>query len=258
MVKRALLALVLLLVLLQAVSCVPQWAWELLPFGSDAGCGARLDEETLDRLTLSMNPTLEMRPGEERDFSLGVVECCYYFEPVETCTTWSVDPSDGASIDHETGSFSVGPGTPGGEVFTVTADVEDGRRLVSIEVYVYTPEDNPLVGIWREEAQLGCEDYEEVAPEERIGELRFGADGTFSVTWHPFEIYRDYWGMYAFDSKRGALDLWGAEGNYVPDDVDGSGSFLMDEQGRLVLKDMWLGAPHGGSGIANCGHRFTR
>jgi hypothetical protein len=250
-VKRAWAAAVLVCMLLGTLSCAPLSGWE-------GGCANVLDEETLDRLRLTMDQSVEMLPGETREFSVGVVECCYVFEPVDACVAWSAEPAHGATIDPETGVFQVEPSTPSGEVFTVTANVENGRRLVSVEVYVYTPEGNPLVGLWREEAQLKCDTSEEVVPEERIGELRFDAGGNFSVTWMPFEIYRDYWGSYQFDGELGTLDLSVEGGNYVPEDVDGSGSYLIDEQGRLVLEGIWLGTPHGGSGLVHCGHRFTR
>ncbi len=220
-----------------------------------------LDEDTLERLTLSMNPmdqTVEMLPGETRESSLGVIECCYILEPVEGCATWSVEPTQGASIDAQTAALAVDDGTPSGSVFTVSADVENGQRIVLIEVHVYTPEDNPLVGLWREEAQLVCGRGTEIIPEEPIGELRFGADGSFAATWMPFEISVDYRGMYAYDLTRGTLDLVVEGGSYVPDDVDGSGFFSVDEEGRLILRDMWLGSPWGGTGSANCGHRFVR
>ena len=216
-----------------------------------------LDEDTLNRLELSMDQTVQMRPGETRTFALGVVECCHYFAPVEACATWSVDPTEGASIDPDTGALTVDAATPSGSVFTVSVDVENGRRVVSTEVHVFTPQDNPLVGTWKEEAQFACSIGEEAVPEERIGELRFRADGRFSVTWTPFEVYKDYWGTYAYDLAQGDLDLVVTGGNYIPDDVDGSGLFSFDEQERLILRDMWLGSPRDGTGSANCGHRFT-
>lgn len=221
-------------------------------------CTVVLDEDTLNRLVLSMEPTVQMRPGETRAFSLGVVECCAYFAPVEACAIWSVDPTEGASIDPDTGVLAVDATTPSGSVFTVSADVEKGRRVVFTEVHVFTPQDNPLVGTWKEEAQFACGTGEEAVPEERIGELGFRADSTFSVTWMPFEVYKDYWGSYAYDLAQGTLDLIVTGGNYVPDDVDGSSLFSFDEQGRLILRDMWLGRPRDGTGSANCGHRFTR
>lgn len=246
--KRALLAPILTLILMVGTSC-------------GAECTVVLDEDTLERLTLSMNPleqTVQMHPGETHAFSLGVIECCYILEPVEACATWSVEPTLGASIDPQSGVFAVDQGTPSGSVFTVSADVENGRRVVSIEVHVYTLEDNPFVGLWREEAQLACGTGEEVVPEKPIGELRFGADGRFAVTWMPFEIYVDYRATYAFDLDQGTLDLSIAGGSYVPDDVDGSGFFSLDEEGHLILRDMWLGSPWGETGSANCGHRFVR
>jgi hypothetical protein len=91
-----------------------------------------------------------------------------------------------------------------------------------------------------------------------IKELRFKADGEFSVTWEPFEVYKDYWGTYAHEIGQGTLDLVVTGGNYVPNDVDGSGSLLLDEEGRLVLRDLWLGSRFEGTAPANCGHRFTR
>jgi hypothetical protein len=222
------------------------------------GGGSHLDDETLEQLTLAMaSQSIQFQPGDSYDFNVGVVECCYVFNPVAADVAWSVTPSQGASIDPETGVFTIDPTTPSGSVFTVSADVEHGRRIVTIDVYVYTPEANPLAaGIWREEAEFACETGEEITPAERIGELVFHADGTFSVTWMPFEIYHDYWGAYTFDLERGTLDLSVTGGNYVPDDIDGSGFFSIDDQGRLALSDMWLGTGHEPTSTAICGQRF--
>src|SRR4030042_387964 len=184
--RRTLILLVALGILAVTVACVPTCSWNWLPFGLGGGCRRGLDEDTLNRLSLVMGDTLAMQPGETWEFSPGVVECCYVFEPVDACATWSVSPTEGATIDAETAVSTVDTGTPRGTVFTVTADVENGRRLVSAEAHIYTPEANPLFGTWGEEAQFSCETGEEVVPEERIGELAFGADGEFRVTWHPF------------------------------------------------------------------------
>ena len=256
--RRTSILLVALGLLAVTMACVPTCNLDWLPFDLGGGCRRGLDEDTLSRLSLVMGDTLAIQPGETWEFSPGTVECCYVFEPVDACATWSVSPSDGATIDPKTGVFIVDPETPSGAVFTVTADVENGRRLVSVDAHVYTPEANPLFGTWGEEAQFACETDEEKAPEERIGELAFGADGEFSVTWFPFEIYKDYWGTYTFDLNQGTIELTASGGNYVPEGLDGSGTWFIDEEGRLVLKDIWLGAPRDVSRDVNCGHRFTR
>lgn len=229
-----------------------------LPVSGLGGCPTRLDEDTLDRLTLSMENTVQAQPGDTVDFELGTVECCYYYEPVDTCVEYSVAPTTGASIDAETGVLTLADDAPDGGVYEVSADVENGRRVVSVEVHVYTPERNPLVALWYEEAQIACEGGEETTPEEPIREMLFRADGTFSVTWYPFEVYEDYWGTYTYDLASGALTLEVENGNYVPDNLDTSGAFSFDEQGRLTLSDMWLGTPMDGQSPPGCGHRFSR
>jgi hypothetical protein len=177
--------------------------------------------------------------------------------PVAASVTWSIAPADGADIDPTTGMLTIDPGTPSGSVFAVRADVERGRYVVETQVHVYTPEANPLIGYWREEAQLTCDSGTEVVPEETIEELIFFADGTFTVTWFPFESYKDYWGTYTFDLAQRTLELTVTGGNTIPPDVDGQGRFALDTPGQLLLTDLWLGTPVSGRGPANCGHRFV-
>ncbi|HYN89284.1 MAG TPA: hypothetical protein VER55_12165 [Ardenticatenaceae bacterium] len=225
---------------------------------STANCPEPLDEETLNNLSLSMDSSIGLMPGDSYDFELGVIECCYFSEPVDACAIWSVEPAEGATIDPHTGVLQVDPATPNGAAFTIRADVESGRRLVSIGVYVFTPEANPLVGNWREEAHLGCGTGQMIRPEAPMQELIFKADGTFTATWFPFEVYVDYWGPYSYDLDAATLELEIESGNYIPEDFDGSGRISFDPEGRLLLKDIWLGSPPNGAIPSKCGHRFTR
>lgn len=178
------------------------------------------------------------------------------FVPAPVSAAWSVTPDDGARIDPATGLLTIGVTTTSGSTFTVSADIEGGRHVVTTEVYVYTPEGNPLVGYWREEAQLACDGGMEVIPELFIEELVFAADGSFAVTWTPFESYVDYWGTYTFDLAQGTLDLKVSGGNEIPPDVDGHGRLAVDTAGRLVLTDLWLGTPRSRDTPPHCGHRF--
>jgi hypothetical protein len=222
---------------------------------NDAGlCMPELPYDTPD-LALTFFGGPQLQPGQSHDFDVLQVQCCYVPISVDMCETWSLTPEDdGATID-ENGLLSVLNSAENGDVFLVEATLGDGRSI-SQAVHIYTEAGNPLVGTFSEAAQLSCADESELAPEQSIGELRFLADGSFNVTWIPFEVYVDYWGIYEHDVGTGALSLFTTGGNFIPDDVDGEGTFEVDPQGHLLLKDMWLGTPQGGSNTPNCGHRF--
>ncbi|WAS96827.1 hypothetical protein [Nannocystis punicea] len=216
-----------------------------------------LTEEIVNTLGFNVfGQSYEAKPGESLDLSVGSIECCYIKMPVDACVTYSVSPAEGATIN-AAGALFIAADVEPGTVFTVTADVEDGRKVLTTEVFVYTPESNPFVGIWHEVAQLPCGGGAEVAPEMAIQELWFRASGEVQVTWFPFEIYFDYWSDYAYDLQTGDLEITPTGGNYVPADVEGAGTFKI-EGNQLVLEDMWLGSPQNGMTPANCGHRFER
>lgn len=217
-----------------------------------------LTDEQLNALAFGVfGNEFEAQPGDVRMLKLGVVECCYFLEEVDACVKYSLSPEEGASYDPVTGVFEIDEGVAAGTVFTLTADVEDGRAIVEATITVYTPESNPLVGIWHEVAQAPCMGGGDVEPMPPIGELWFKANGDVMVTWSPFEVYVDYWGSYTFDLQSGALMLAIDGGNYVPPDIDGDGSFAVEAE-QLVLSDMWLGSAQDFMGEPACGHRFER
>jgi hypothetical protein len=220
-------------------------------------CQTELDAETLDALTHSfwVLPVIEMQPGDERDIDVGTVQLGGAFETLDACVTWSIDGT-GATIDPITGVVHVDAEVASNTRYTVTADIEDGRKRITAEVFVFREAEIPWHGRWREDKQFACGTGDEVAPEQTIEEIIFWADGTLWVTWLPFEIYIDYWGTHAFASDA-ALTITPESGNYIPPDVDGTGTFAL-EGDALVLRDLWLGSPNRGTQPANCGHRLTR
>ena len=226
---------------------------------ADAGsatCTTPLTGGELQQLAFGLlMPSVGVAPGGSHDFELYLVECCYILKPVEVCVEWSVEPAEGATIDDE-GKLTIDPDVATGTTYTVTADVESGKKVLTIVAVVTTPESNPLLGTWHEVAQLSCEDGSDVAVDQSIGELAFFPNGEFNVTWTPFEVYVDYWGQYSYDLETQALVLAIVGGNYVPVDFDGEGTFELTETGALVLHDIWFGSPADGLITPTCGHRF--
>ena len=200
---------------------------------------------------------LQVPVGGSLNLFLGYEGCCYFVEEVPGMQLrWTVEPAGNAQIDPETGVLTVDD-TADAAPLTVTVTSANGLSKSSL-VSVYDPAANPLVGIWREEARLDCQTGAFNADTAQIAEFILTADGRLSVSWEEFEVYVDYVGTYTFDLASGALHLSGQNLNYMPPDFDGDGRFSIDEQGRLILRDIWLGtAPYGGDTPA-CGHRFVR
>ena len=50
-------------------------------------------------------------------------------------------------------------------------------------------------------------------------ELVFTGGNEISVTWTPFEVYKDYWGRYTDDPDTGAFNFEIEGGNQFPGDM---------------------------------------
>ena len=217
-----------------------------------------LTEEEFNRLEISIGKSGQAQPGDRLELQIGTTECCYYFVPQAAKTRWSIEPQTGVTINSKTGVMDIAEDTTAGSVFIVTADIENGRKILTTQVTVYTPKANPLVGIWHESTQIDCQSgaFSELQGES-LRELVFKADGTFQATFTPFEVYHDYWGNYIYDLEKSTLDLSVKSGNYVPENLDLQGGFQIDENGALQLKNIWLGRRDEGA-LAGCGHVFVR
>lgn len=257
---RMSLAVMVGLLLISALACrAAETGFGIIPAATESG-GVRLgalDEETLARLTLSIWPGGQAKPGETIEIQVGTNECCYVFQPVLADVRWSVEPADGARIDSETGVLTIAQDVKSGARFTVTADVEDGRKQISAPLTIYRLEDNPLIGTWHEFEAIPCGGASLPESEDPVRELVFKADGTFQATFTPFEIYHDYWGTYQIDLANHTLTMAVTDGNFIPTSLDLEGFFEFDEEGRLVLKEMWLGRREP-TDAQGCGHRFRR
>jgi len=226
--------------------------------GKPVNLPGALTEEQFNRLEISIGKSGQAQPGDRLELQIGTNECCYYFVPLAVSTRWSVEPQDGASINAKTGVLEISAGSPAGRLYTVTADILNGRKTLTSQVTVYTPEANPLVGVWHEAKQFDCQtqSFSDLQGES-LRELVFKADGTFQATFTPFEVYHDYWGDYSSDPEKGTLELAVKSGNFIPENLDLQGEYKIDENGALVLQNIWLGRREKDVSTG-CGHLFIK
>ena len=144
---------------------------------------------------------------------------------------------------------------------------------------------NPLVGSWRQTGWKPCKPLAVLKPENvdwDLEELILKADGTYSVTWTPFEVYHDYWGRYTYSIARrgynlasdvgepgmrddatvgpwykGPIELVIKHGNFVPSDFSGKGVFAVRGK-QLTLTDVKLGTRHAPQPLDLCERTFVR
>lgn len=115
---------------------------------------------------------------------------------------------------------------------------------------------DPFQGTWTEQSSVACEDGSLIAGQ--IGEIIF-CQGEFSVTWTPFETFKDYWGTYNLNATTGALTMTVVGGNNIPDDTDLTGTVEFPNDGTIILRDIYFGtrdidASTSGIATAICGH----
>ena len=165
--------------------------------------------------------------------------------PLRCTSGWSVSGPARLSADRTTLTIAE-DAAPGAEIvlrFRVLAEREVVARLV-----VVARDAVVLTGTRSQTALTGC------ATSEPVRELEF-APGLFSVTFHPFETYKDYWGTYTFDPATGALVMTVAGGNNIPAGLDLDGVARM-EGGHLILEQMFLGDPRGAPPGRACRYTF--
>jgi len=149
-------------------------------------------------------------------------------------------------------SVSVGADAPADLIATLTGRI--GTETIKATVRVVGIDEGPLRGLWRQTA-ITCEGGP--APEVPARELKFTAAGEFSVTWTPFEVYRDYWGTYVYDAATHRLVFTVTGGNRVSEGLDLDGEARLQGDGSLAVSDLWLGQPEPGAARA-CAYVFAK
>jgi hypothetical protein len=151
--------------------------------------------------------------------------------PVRCTTDWSV--TGPATLSADRTRVTIAPDAPPGSIVTVA--YRHGGAKVEARFKVIARDEVVLTGRYSQSGLEGCSSVP------LVGELEFQPENRFSVTFTPFETYRDYWGSYSFDPATKQLRLKVEGGNFVPSNLDLEGEAEMAE-GRLRLKGLFLGS----------------
>ena len=164
--------------------------------------------------------------------------------PVRCTSGWTVTGPATLSADRTT--LTIAPDAPVGSVVAVGFTHEG--KPVKAQFQVIGRDEVVLTGRYSQQSLEGCQ------ASDPVGELEFFPGNRFSVTFQPFETYRDYWGSYSFDPATGRISMKGEGGNFVPPGLDLEGEAAL-EGGRLVLRGVFLGS-RGGAPQQGCTYRF--
>jgi hypothetical protein len=151
--------------------------------------------------------------------------------PLKCTSGWAV--TGPATLGPDRKSLTIAADAPPGAIVLVRFYHEG--KPVSTQFRVVAKDAVVLTGRYTQRSLEGCLAHEPVR------ELEFRAEYRFSVTFMPFETYRDYWGSYSFDPATKRIRLKVEGGNFVPPNLDLEGEAELAD-GRLRLKDLFLGS----------------
>jgi hypothetical protein len=155
--------------------------------------------------------------------------------PLDCASDWTVSDPRLATLADDRESVRIAADAPPGATVTISYRIKG--MTVGAPLTVVARDAFVLTGRRGQRSAEGCD-----APEP-VRELEFTADGRFSVTFHPFETYKDYWGRYTLDPATGALSLTVEGGNDRPASLDLEGKARLSGDGALLLEGLYLGQP---------------
>ena len=173
--------------------------------------------------------------------------------PLACLDRWTVNPAGAAVVSPDGTRLTIAADAPAGEILTVTARA--AGNFTYLTTAIVGRDDIVLTGRWRQTA-VDCPAG--ASPRDAVQELEFDSLGGYSVTYLPFETYKDYWGGARFDAAGSRLTLTVDQGNRRPVGAVLEGGARIDGDGRLILDGFHLG-PQNPQGPSNrCRYVFSR
>jgi hypothetical protein len=178
--------------------------------------------------------------------------------PLKASVTWSIEhPVKGISID-KTGKLTVDAGVPHGTTATILGDVEHGRRKLSGKVYVFHPDENPLIGVWHVDTRVACGESQEIKAAAASQLTLRGYNWSFQAS-QQFWVGREHSiaartmlaGSYKLDLKTAKLEL---TPTWPKKPVSNWSYFFKDGGKTLILQPL----EHQADLEAGCGYILAR
>jgi hypothetical protein len=159
------------------------------------------------------------------------------FSQANCPVSWSVSDITTARVHPTLGLAVVPADARDGVEFEMRATMPGAPGAVTAvgRVRVVDPGRQRLTGRWTHVEEKVCGTATWRPATQRVGELQFGADGQFSVTWQPSGGRRDYWGRYEHDTASGKLTMEVTGGSNMPYRRLSEGIATLDHQGTLVV-----------------------
>lgn len=193
------------------------------------------------------------RQGAELTLSISEPVGAYAPRPIpsELLTGWTATPAGQVNLARDGSKLAVlQTATPGTDV-TLSASF-CGQRDITRTIRIVGKDEPVLTGLWREQSKVCTSE----TPKDPVRELEIKDLGDFSITYFPFESYRDFWGKAQFDAKAGTLTMTTTGGNRVPANADLSGKATLTPEGQLILSDVFLSQPQTTGGV--CTYTFGK
>jgi hypothetical protein len=233
-----------------------------------AGDPPQLDQRLLQDLRIGPIPTgtwtpgsiLQLQPGESLALQLLMPAAdAPLYNPVKADVAWSIEPKTaGVLIGARSGKIQVASTVSRGTVVTIRANIEKGRRVLDVPLYVFTSAASPLLGGWTRETLIDCADGQEIKPTPSLNDqmsdkkLFFYANGSFEMTTpFPFGFTVGASGDFAHDLATSRLTLWLRGGNNQGWKCI---ALLSDMGSKLTLKPLRFG----GEDRRVCGYVLRR
>jgi hypothetical protein len=160
--------------------------------------------------------------------------------PLKAKVVWSIAPGvKGISMDPQSGKISVEAGVPHGATTTVYANVDHGRRMLEARLFVFRPEENPLIGKWSVDRQVACGSTQAMkAPDPRL--MPYTGSGWNFFVDQQFHTGRAgglaarlfLSGSYEYDRKKQTLKLLP---KWPPNKPASSWNYSLAEHGKKLL-----------------------